>query len=117
MPTFILYTNTRHSSEVIDDIHTHANQILSSVIGKSSDFVLTLVNPDLSMKFGRNNEPCAYVEIKNVGSLDSDQTTAISRKICHLIDTELGIEINKTYIEFQESSRHLWGWNGKTFAK
>ena len=60
--------------------------------------------------------PAAYIEVKNVGKLGKDLTRKISCKITDLIHEKLGVPASRTYIEFQESERHLWGWNGKTFG-
>ena len=68
------------------------------------------------MQFGESSEPCAYAEIKNVGKLDATLTDSLSNRISSMISECLNIEKDRIYIEFQESERHLWGWNGKTFA-
>ncbi len=91
--------------------------ILSSVIGKSRDFVMVLLESGVSASFGGNLvDPCAYLEVKNVGELSSEITGKLSQRLGELIEKEFGIASDRIYIEFQESKRHLWGWAGKTFA-
>jgi len=94
-----------------------ATEILSSVLGKSSDFVMVMIEAGLSASFGGNlTEPCAYLEVKNVGKLNLGVTDKLSHRLEELVVREFSIPSGRTYIEFQESKRHLWGWSGKTFA-
>lgn len=117
MPMFILNTNVSsldyNSCELI---RGEAVNIISTEIGKSPDFIVTLINQSVNLKFGQSDDPCAYIEIKNVGQLPEEKTTALSHKFAELLFDKVGISKDKAYIEFQESPRHLWGWNGKTFA-
>tara|TARA_A100001015_G_scaffold56694_1_gene62317 strand:+ start:251 stop:610 length:360 start_codon:yes stop_codon:yes gene_type:complete len=118
MPSFILHYNSPNiESKVIETLQNNARSILSQEIGKSSDFVLTVINFCENMSFGDSSSPCAFAEVKNVGKLDASITTSMSDKLCCLISDSLGISKERIYIEFQESDRHLWGWNGKTFQK
>jgi phenylpyruvate tautomerase len=98
-------------------VRTKGTEILSSAIGKSPEFVMVIVESGLCASFGGNQtEPCAYLEVKNVGELPPSITGRLSRILGELMEKEFGIDPNRIYIEFQESERHLWGWNGKTFA-
>ena len=117
MPTFIL-----HSSSTINDpqnktIRKDAVDILSQELGKSKEFIITLIHDSVALKFGQSEALCAYLEVKSVGTLSPEQTTAMSDRICNALQQILSIPPDRIYIEFQESPRHLWGWNGKTFAK
>jgi len=97
-------------------LHQEIRGIIAKCIGKSEDFVLTVFNPNTSMQFGAKAGISAYCEIKNVGVLSPDTTNQIASFITEVLSTKLKISPEQLYIEFQESERHLWGWNGKTFA-
>ena len=99
-----------------DLIHKEASRILATEIGKSEDFVMTLLRFDANLKFGHSDANCAYAEVKNVGNLPSDCTASISLTLSRLLEKELTIPPERFYIEFQESERRLWGWSGKTFG-
>lgn len=116
MPTFILNSNIpKPEPEIIEKIQQGCATILSEQIGKSQDFVMTALNFEQDLSFGNSSEPCAYAEVKNVGTLNPNLTNSMSRELCRHIFSILNISEDKIYIEFQESERHLWGWNGKTF--
>ena len=114
---FILYANFPISDEKSSLILEDAVGVLSEELRKSKDFIVTLLHDSASIKFGQSKDPCSYVEIKNVGILFPEQTAAISSRICDLLHNHISVPRDRTYIEFQESERHLWGWNGKTFFK
>ena len=116
MPTFILHYNSPNiKSNKLCILQDCARSILSEEIGKSPEFVFTMINFCESMSFGDSPAYCAFVEVKNVGKMYPEITSSISKRLCSLISDYLEIEKEKIYIEFQESERHLWGWNGKTF--
>ena len=117
MPTFILHTSSTINDHQNETIRKYAVDILSQELGKSKEFIITLIHDSVALKFGQSEALCAYLEVKSVGTLSSEQTTAMSDRICNALQRILSIPPDRIYIEFQESSRHLWGWNGKTFAK
>ena len=98
-------------------IQKEGSQILSKEIGKSVDFVMVLCEAGRNIYFSGNaTEPAAFIEIKNVGVLSSTISSSITQKLSALLERVLSIPPSRCYLEFQESERHLWGWNGKTFA-
>lgn len=117
MPTFILHTNSAINDHQNETIRKDTVEILSQELGKSKEFIVTLIHDSVAIEFGQSEAPCAYVEIKSVGTLSPEQTTAMSDCLCNALQRILLIPPDRIYIEFQESPRHLWGWNGKTFAK
>ncbi|MEM6502964.1 MAG: phenylpyruvate tautomerase MIF-related protein [Cyanobacteria bacterium P01_C01_bin.89] len=90
---------------------------LSQQLGKSEAYVMTSFTSGVPMTFGGSaDEPTCFVEIKNIGTMTPTQTQMMSQTFCQHLESELGIAKQRTYIEFADAERHLWGWNGKTFA-
>ena len=117
MPTFILYTSVPDIDEEIETtLHHEVSEIISNVIGKSKDFIMTVFHAGVSIRFGQTDQLAAYCEFKNVGTLSSKVTDELSRLLCPLLTTKLDLNSKAIYIEFQESERHLWGWDSSTFA-
>ena len=117
MPTFILHTNSTINDHQNETMRKDAVDILSQELSKSKKFIVTLIHDSVALEFGQSEAPCAYIEVKSVGTLSPEQTTAMSDRICNSLQRILSIPPDRIYIEFQESPRHLWGWNGKTFAE
>ena len=65
MPTFILHTNIpKLDLELETLIHREIREIMSGVIGKSKDFILTILHSGVSMQFGETDKPQLIVKLK-----------------------------------------------------
>lgn len=89
---------------------------LAKHVGKPESYVMTALEPDVSMTFGGTTDPVCYIEIKNVGSMSPAQTKAMSQDFCQKVNQALGVPTNRTYIEFADAKGAMWGWNGSTFG-
>ena len=69
-------------------------------------------NPN--MLFGGDGAPLAYLELKSIG-LPGGRTVEFSAALCQLIHETLKIPQERIYIEFTDTERQMWGWNGSTF--
>jgi phenylpyruvate tautomerase len=118
MPLLQFKSNIPNISEKSSgEIHHLFGQILADELGKSIQYVMVSLEFEKSLSFsGDSTQPCAYIEVKNVGTLSPDTTSKISNRLTDLCSHYFKIEPSRVYIEFQESERHLWGWNGSTFA-
>jgi phenylpyruvate tautomerase len=88
----------------------------AELVGKKLDYVLTSLEFVEYMTFAGTDEPTAYVEFKNIGVLDAELTAKLSDLICQSLNSTLSVSPDRVYIEFQEASRHHWGWNHGNFA-
>ena len=118
MPLLHIHSSTKSVNEkVIQELHLTGAQILSDELGKSTEFVMVLVNAASSLSFAQDDKtPCAYLEVKNIGGFTPDVTERLSLRLCELVTQKMEIPINRIYIEYQGAERYLWGWSGKTFA-
>ena len=102
---------------LLDQLHLLGSQILSEELEKSIEYVMVIINCGVSLSFAQDiQSPCVYLEVKNVGILSPEKTQSLTKRLTALTSEKLKTKPNRTYIEFQESERHLWGWNGSTFA-
>ena len=86
---------------------------LSKLTGKPEQYVMTLLQTSVPMTFAGSKEPCCYVEIKSIGSIDPSTMTSA---FCKLIGNKTGISSQRIYIAFEDIPASLWGWDGKTFG-
>ena len=100
----------------VESLLTTLSGKLAKHLGKPESYVMTAFEADVPMTFGGTLDPVCYVEIKNIGKMQPDQTSAMSADFCTEIETELGVPANRIYIEFADAQRHLWGWNKTTFG-
>ena len=71
------------------------------------------LNDSLQICFAGTNDPCCFVEIKSIGSLEPSK---ISNSICEFFSNELDISKDRIYIYFQDVESNMWAWSGRTFA-
>jgi phenylpyruvate tautomerase len=116
MPLANVYIPQGFESSLLNKVSKSVSQILSTALNKSEDYIMTVFQETKYQSFANNHsDPSVYMEIKNVGELIPEVTSDLASKLTNLIESTLNISPSRVYIEFQQSERHLWGWNGKTF--
>ncbi|BAQ62749.1 possible ATLS1-like light-inducible protein [Geminocystis sp. NIES-3708] len=88
---------------------------LAKHLGKPESYVMTAFESDVIMSFAGTFEPVCYVKIKSVGTMNPNQTKAMSQDFCQEINDNLAIAKNRIYIEFTDAKGSMWGWNSSTF--
>ncbi len=116
MPLINIQVSITPNPTEVEPLLKNLSSLLAKQFGKPESYVMTALRSDIFMTFGGTNSPSAYVEIKNIGTMNSPQTAAISQAVCSQIHSALGIAPNRIYIEFTDAKGYLWGWNGATFG-
>lgn len=104
------------ADETVDELLKTLSSKLAKHLGKPESYVMTALESDARMTFGGTFDPVCYIEVKNIGRMTPEQTKSMSNDFCQEIQSRLGVPKNRVYIEFADAERHLWGWNGGTFA-
>ncbi len=114
MPYLLINTNRQLEPAQEKALLSSCSEQVASMLGKPESYVMVNINSGLSMLFAGSDAPCAYLELKSLG-LPEESGREFSQTLCQLISEELGLPLNRIYIEFSSPPRHLWGWNGGTF--
>ena len=118
MPLIKVHYPTELKPGTLHSLSSSLTELTAEALGKSSDFVMTVFQKTELQSFGSDiHSPSLFIEVKNVGSLPTETTSTLSSKISELCSELIKVQSSRIYIDFQESPRHLWGWNGKTFLK
>lgn len=112
MPLLNIKTNTSTNDE--KSLALQASKMVADMLGKPESYVMVNVQTEQTLVFAGSDEPAAYLELKSLGLPDS-KTAEFSAALCKFINTTLGINPNRIYIEFSNPERHMWGWNNATF--
>jgi phenylpyruvate tautomerase PptA (4-oxalocrotonate tautomerase family) len=115
MPYFSIQTNQPIAETTVTDLGKKASAFIADLVGKPEAYVMTAIKTETAMTFAGRAAPTAFVELKSLG-LTEDQCNPFAEKISAFIQTELGIEPNRVFIDFAEAPRTRFAWNGKTFA-
>ena len=114
MPYLKIQTNQVVDEAAGKQLLAKASAQVAEALGKPERYVMVDLAVNPSMIFGGSSETCAYVELKSIGLAES-LTHDLSQMICSLLNTDLGIETERIYIEFINIPRKFWGWNNSTF--
>ena len=112
MPVLQITTNI-----TVDDraaVLKQASTLVAEMLGKPESYVMISIDTDAGLIFAGNNDPCAHLLLKSLG-LPETETGAYSEKLCAFIEQQLGVPPSRTYIEFINPERHMFGWNNGTF--
>lgn len=115
MPLLSVTTNQPSADNALPQALKALSALVAQTLGKPEAYVMLSYQHNPSMLFAGSDAPLAYLELKSIG-LPSNQTQALSAALTEAIQTHLGIPADRVYIEFSNAERHLWGWNGSTFA-
>ena len=111
MPLLNISTNKKIKNEQL--LLSKSSEYISSLLNKSEDFVMVKLIDSLKMYFSATNEPCCFIEIKSIGSIDPSR---ISKPICEFFSNELEISKERIYVFCQNVDPNMWIWNGRTFG-
>ncbi|MDQ6969139.1 MAG: phenylpyruvate tautomerase MIF-related protein [Mariprofundus sp.] len=112
MPCLLIHTNVAVSDQT--RFLSRCSSEVAAALGKPESYVLIELNDNKAMMFAGSDAPLAFLELKSLG-LTNGQTADLSARLCAFIQSELGIDPARVYIEFVAPERTMFGWNGGTF--
>lgn len=113
MPMIEAKVTVQLPAEKRDVLKTEFGKAIS-VMGKPESYLMINLIDNQDLYFaGKKLEKGAYIEVKVLGSVDSDASAQMSGRICEILEKELEIPGNFIYISYWGTSN--WGWNGGNF--
>ena len=112
MPVLQIATNVTIDDS--DALAKQASSLVAELLGKPESYVMICINANTDMMFAGTSDPCAHLVLKSLG-LPESETKTYSEKLCSFIEQQFGVPPSRTYIEFINPERHLFGWNSGTF--
>ncbi|HTX65662.1 MAG TPA: phenylpyruvate tautomerase MIF-related protein [Opitutaceae bacterium] len=114
MPYLRIQTNLPLTKNADRNMLKQASALVAKELGKPEEYVMVALQPDTPMAFAGSDDPAAFVELKGIG-LPASKTQHLSQVLSSLINTHLGIPIDRVFLNFADVPPNLWGWNGDTF--
>lgn len=114
MPLLSIETNIELASELVPDLLQAVSSAVAAELGKSEAYVMVRFAHNPHMLLAGEDTALAYLQLKSIG-LPESSTGSLSAMLCELVSDHLGVAADRTYIEFQDVPRSMWGWNGATF--
>ena len=113
MPFIQINTSSKSDIEDIDLLQKDISKMVADLTGKPENYVMTMIQRNAKMTFAGSDEPCCFIEVKSIGSLNP---SSMSKSVCELITSNTNIKANRIYIEFVDVKASNWGFNSSTFG-
>lgn len=85
-----------------------------SILGKPESYLMINLVENQDLYFGgKKLDKGAYVEIKVLGSVDSNASNKMTARICEILEKQLDIPGEAVYVSYFGTEN--WGWNGSNF--
>lgn len=91
-----------------------ASRLVAQELDKPEEYVMVGLEPSSAMLFAGSAAPAAFLELRAIG-LPVKKTSDLSRVLCELVESELGIPKDRVFINYIDFPPNMWGWNGETF--
>jgi phenylpyruvate tautomerase len=114
MPYLKIQTSKSIDDKASQAFLKKASQLVANELSKPEEYVMVGLEASSAMVFAGSTEPSAFLELRALG-LPVKKTGDLSRVLCELMETELGVPKDRIFINFADYPANLWGWNGETF--
>ncbi len=114
MPYLKITTSNPVSAQPRQELLKAASQAVASELGKPEKYMMVAAETSAGMLFGGTDQPCAFLELRGIG-LPASKTAKLSKLLCRLVESHLGVAKDRIYINFADVPANLWGWNENTF--
>lgn len=113
MPYIHIRTNVPVTLVQEKRLKTLLGQAVTTLPGKTEQWLMAEFTPDTHLWFAGSSEPAAFVEVAAFGDIAAAPANALTKKLCEMLQAELGMEANRIYVKYEGT--HNWGWNGRNF--
>ena len=114
MPYLKIQTSKSIDEKAGEALLKKASRLVAKELSKPEDYVMVSFEPAGAMLFAGSAEPAAFLELRAIG-LPAKKTGDLSRVLCELVESELGIAKERVFINYTDFPPNMWGWNGETF--
>lgn len=112
MPFVNVNTNTDISKEQEIAVKSQLGKAIEN-LGKTESWLMVCFNSNKPLYFKGDDAPAAFVDVSVFGKSTNEQCEKMTVSVCSIIEKELGIPADRTYVKYSGTSQ--WGWNNMNF--
>jgi phenylpyruvate tautomerase PptA (4-oxalocrotonate tautomerase family) len=90
------------------------SQTASELLGKPEKYIMTSWT-SARMTMGGTDGSAVFLSLHSI-RLPEEETARLSKELCERLSLIVDVRSDRIYINFNDVSPALWGWNGKTFG-
>lgn len=113
MPHIHVKTNISVPETAQSVLKTRLGEAITAIPGKSEQWLMVSLEPESALWFQGTDEPAAMVDVAAYGGAPAEAYTALTARICELLDAVLSVDPARVYVKYTETPN--WGWNGSNF--
>lgn len=114
MPVFKIHTNAAVLNK--ESLQKKSTAFVAQLLGKSESSVMVLIHDSVSLFLGATGQSACLIELRSI-NLPREKTNEYSEKICAFIQQAIGVSPERTYIDFRDIDRNMFGWNSGNFER
>ena len=115
MPLLTITTNQTLEPSAEEALGAELSRRCAILLGKSETYVMVSLSGGKRLWFAGSSDPAIFAELRSIG-LEASEAPRLSEALCELLANELKVPSERIYLNFPETPRDRWGWNGGTFA-
>lgn len=113
MPFIRVSANVAVNEGQAERIKTMLGQAIEVIPGKSEAWLMVEVEGEKALWMAGTDAPAAIAEVSVYGGADAEDYSALTGRVCDILDSVLDIPANRVYVKYAETEH--WGWNGSNF--
>jgi hypothetical protein len=114
MPYIEVKTSVKMDESKKNDLQIKLIDAVAIAFSKPKMYIMSNVEePTALFMGGKKIEKGAYVSVSLLGATTKSVCQNLTKDICDILGSELGIEGENVYVTYH--SVDLWGWNGSMF--
>ncbi len=115
MPLLKLSTSVPVDEAKKPELLASLSSIVAKATGKPESYMMVTLSHETFLMAGKI-QPAAYADIRGIGGFNARVNNQITKELCDLLKSRLGIDPGKVYATFTDVSAQNWGCNGTTFG-
>jgi phenylpyruvate tautomerase PptA (4-oxalocrotonate tautomerase family) len=114
MPYIEVKSSVKIDENKKNDLQNKLTGVVATAFSKPQMYIMTNIEDSSSLYMGgKKVEKGAYVSVSLLGSTTKSICQNLTKNICDILSSELGLNGENIYITYH--SVDLWGWNGSMF--
>jgi phenylpyruvate tautomerase PptA (4-oxalocrotonate tautomerase family) len=113
MPFVNIKTTAKIDDALKQELTDQFRQIIHDELNKDLKWIMTSFEPEASLEFMESTENIAALDIRMLGVPTREQTEAMTKRFCAVVNEKLGIPKDRIYLLFYPTD--LWGWDDIIF--
>ena len=114
MPYINVKTTKNLTPENCDNLKAAFGKAIESFPGKTEAWLMVGIEDGIKLWFkGDASSDSAIVDVDLLGQVNSAASEKMTKVVCDILETELGISPDRIYVKY--TGYNDWGWNGQNF--